>query len=184
MSSKDLLRNYRHDAKLSKPYRTAHALDWASIHLKGQAIPYNNLLKAIEGYASMPRLNTLEVNRLRNSMTRVREILRVKYDRALVIVPGIGARATVDDEDQANNSVKPQTRRFIQVGEALKKRVDMMDISKIPKTKENQVTLAWLNDRIKPFMKQIDNGVLQKLLPPVDAAPAPTNNKKKTPADE
>jgi hypothetical protein len=161
-------KSYRHDPKQSKPERMAHALDWAAVHHKGEAVPYNTLLKAIEGYSQMPRLKTKEVEHVRHSMSRVRGILLSKYNRGLVPMPGIGARATVDDEDQTHNVLKPAARRVAAACENLKKRAAPINFNKIPKTKENVALLAWIDKQIKPLIKQIESGFSEKLLPPVD----------------
>jgi hypothetical protein len=177
MSTKTLFHGYRHDPKMLKPYRIAHALDWAAIHHKAEPMPYNLLLKAIEGYdGRTPSLKSKEVESMRNSMHRAREILRVQYNRGLVTVPGIGVRATVDDLDEAHNDVKPQLRRYVLAGESLKKKADMVNINKIPNTKENQPIRAWLEKTLKPHVKQIDSGALQKLLPPVNVTPDKKKN--------
>jgi len=89
-----MFHGYQYDPKMLKAQRAAHALDWAAVHHRGDAVPYPILVKVIGGYERAPKLKSPEVESLRGSLSRIRKILLTQYDRGLVVVPGLAARAT------------------------------------------------------------------------------------------
>src|ERR1035437_10083710 len=88
------------DFKLSIPNRAAQYLDWAAKNYPHQYTPYNLMCQALMGYERTPKLSNGEVERLRSSSGRIRKILVEKFGRDLVVQPGLGPRATVDDTDK------------------------------------------------------------------------------------
>ncbi len=162
----------------SRVTRLAHALDWAAVHYKGHFVQYNILSQGIHGYSSTPRLKAKETEEIRKALSRVRPILLATYGRGMVQSPGVGVRATVDAEDAARNDAQPILRRFVRMGARVKERVDNVNVADIPKTKANASLINWLQRSVKPYVAQITDGALDKLLPPVEPVDGDDKDKK------
>jgi hypothetical protein len=154
-------KGYHHDATMTIPERTAHALDWAAAHNGGMIVPYNILLKAVMGYNRMPRLKTEEVEALRRKMSRARQLLEKVYGRALVAVTGIGVRATVDGEDAVRNSAKPAGARLERAAQIFKDRLALVNKAEV----QDKELLAWLRGA-NAHVKQITAGSFDDLAKP------------------
>lgn len=155
------------DTKLSKTARIAAFLDyWAENHPYDFAA-YNEVLKAIEGYSSLPRLENKEVDRVRSNCSGASRILRERYSRELVRHPGLGVRATVDAMDAIRHV---QTKKMARVESAVKQVSavdDNIDLKSIPDTAENRPLKDWYKRDVKGILKQIASPeMLSRMLPP------------------
>jgi len=161
------IRGFKPDYKQALTTRAAHFLHWAAINYPRQYTPYNVLVKAVQGYSKMPQLKSEEVERMRAGMTRVREILRTRFQRELDSVPGIGVRATVDSADTLTVSLPKRMRRLESAKKAVTQTVSLIDTASIPDTAEMKPWKAWLNKDVGEVMKAITSPDFEKkLLPP------------------
>lgn len=155
------------DAKLSKTARIAAFLDfWAAEH-PYDFVQYNEVLKAIEGYGYLPRLENKDCDGVRNRCHGAGRILRVKFKRELVRHQGLGVRATVDSMDVIRHV---QTKRSAKIENAIKAAAETdanVDIRSIPDTPENAPLKTWYKRDMKSLLKQLSSPeVMARMLPP------------------
>lgn len=153
--------------KFSIPNRAAQYLDWAAKNYPGQYTPYNLMLQAIMGYERTPKLKNAEVERLRNSLGRIRAILVEKYDRELVSQPGLGPRATVDDGDKLKMVMPKKAARLASARVQFVTTANSIDPKQIPNSPEMNSLKDWFSRSVKDVVKQIGSKEFEaKLLPP------------------
>lgn len=155
------------DLKMSMTQRIANFLDWAAAHRPKDFIPYNEILKNVQGYSKLPRLDNKEVNVIRSAMSRVRKVLHEKYNRGLVASVGAGVRATTDDLDRAKNELTKRARDVVRTSTRFKEVHAAIDSSKIPQTAEGQLWSKWIKGGAKELATQFtDPNFAKRLLPP------------------
>lgn len=135
MTKKEIAK-YEIDLGMSRTKRLAHYLDWAAKNLPRQWLQYNILWQSINGFKTLPRLDSKEVEIVKGSMPGVRKVLLNVYQRGMVTARGVGVRATTDDADllvhdvtQRSQGVANAINKFTQV-------VNLVNPSNIPKTEE------------------------------------------------
>lgn len=167
---------YEHDPKMSMAQRMANYLDWAATNWPGEYTPYNRMLKAINGYARMPHMDSKEVETMRASITRARSILIEKYGRELVTSPGTGARATVDDTDAAKNALAKKARHLSGAVASFKKTAAIIDASQVT----DPTVKKWLQTDVKAVLRLTQGDEFQKHLAlPAPAVVAPESKQEK-----
>jgi hypothetical protein len=153
--------------EMTLAYRGAHYLNWAADKFPGVYTPYNIMLQATQGYKRLPQLRNDEVDRLRNAIGRIREVLRRQYGRDLVPQTGVGVRATVDDADKLKNVLPGKVRRLKGAVKAVNDTAQAIDLSTVPNTPEMLPYKAWAGRELKDVIKQISSKEFDlKLLPP------------------
>lgn len=161
------LEDFPLDTEMSKPHRIAAFLDWWAKKAPYDFAMYNEVLKAIEGYKRLPRLDTEEVDSLRGRIGSAERIVHEKYRRAVVRHRGLGVRATVDDVDVVRHKSVDRTRKVERAIVALARQDEIVDVNKIPNTPENRALKQWYNRDVKGILKQIAAPeFLAKMLPP------------------
>jgi hypothetical protein len=175
------IRSYKPDMKMSLPQRAAHYLDWAAASYPGSYTPYNMLLKAIQGYAKTPRVDSDEVERLRRSLNgSVKGILRKQYTREVVTQPGYGIRATSDDLDMVKNSLTKKMVRLRGARNSVAQTVGMVDPANIPQTAEGKLWKDWYSRSAKDVVRQLTSPEFEKKLAlPMDTSDSNTNGSTK-----
>lgn len=157
------------DTGLTKPQRAAAFLDWWAHKHPYDFAAYNEILKAIEGYAKLPRMDTEEVEAVRGVVGRAANILHEKYRRGLVRQRGLGARATVDSADTIRHKAVDKSKRIERDIVALAKIDEIIDLKSIPDTAENRPLKQWYQRDVKGILKQIASPeYLAKMLPPAE----------------
>jgi len=155
-----------------KALRIAHFLDWWARTMPYDFAGYNEVTKAIEGYKHLPRLDSKDVERTRDTMARARVILRKKFNRDIHPSRGLGVRATVDDFDMVKNVA---TSRAIRVERSIRNLAEtdaMIDTRKIADTAETSPLKNWYNRSVRGILKQVASPEFAaKLLPPAPPAP-------------
>lgn len=146
---------YEYDKKQSLPERAAHALHWAAQHYPKQVVAYNHLLKAIMGFAQMPRLNNESVFQLRRKMNSIKKILHNIYGSGFYAVRNLGVRATVDSEDQLKTDLVGATRRFSSAAGGFQRAASLVNIKDVPNTPGNKAWIAWYNSSLKNQLSAI-----------------------------
>jgi hypothetical protein len=160
---------YRHVDEQTMPERIANALDWAAQHFPKQWAAYNELLRGVMGYKKKPSLRSREIEALRSRMSRVRSILATKYGRGLVTEPGVGCRATSNDEDILKTDMVAQASRLASASRSYARTASLIDITKVSQTKDNEPWLKWFKQDVRGRLAQIQSpDYLKKLLPPKD----------------
>jgi len=128
----------------------------------------NIACKAINGYKHTPQKGSDEVAKLRSRYGRVRAILRKTHKKDLIVEPGIGMRASVDDADVGIKSEPKYIKKFNSARAALVAVDSLVDWKKVPKTAENMPFILNHNKNVGPLLKEISTPTfLAKLLPPV-----------------
>lgn len=160
---------YKVIPELTLAQKVAHFLDWAATHVKKTYFSYSLICKAVRGLAHVPRMNTNEVEAVRKTMQRAKQILRDKYKRGFDFSRGLGVRATVDDNDTVNYTVATAAKRMVSSKMNLDKVSSIVDPSKLS-SKE-----ASYFENVTQASKRITNGHIQALLPPkpTPAQPSP-----------
>ena len=155
------------DTGLTKPQRVAAFLDWWAIKHPFDFAAYNEILKAIEGYNKLPRMDTEEVSAVRGITGRAAKVLHEKYKRSIVRRAGLGARATVDSADTIRHKAVDRSRKIERDIVALAKLDEIIDLKSIPDTPENRPLKQWYQRDVKGILKQIASPeYLAKMLPP------------------
>ena len=93
--------------------RICHFLDWAAVNCKMQYFQHNIVCKVVNNYQHTPRMDNKEVDTVRSAMYRVKKTLRKKYQRELHFKPGMGVRATVDDNDKVQYGLTTAAKGLI-----------------------------------------------------------------------
>jgi hypothetical protein len=163
--------------KLSKTARIAAFLDfWAQEHPYDFA-QYNEVLKAIEGFGYMPRLENKECDGVRSRCYGAGRILRRMHQRELIRHPGLGVRATVDAMDKIRHV---QTKKIARVEGTIKEVVDVdehIDLKTIPDTPENRPLKQWYQRDMRAILRQLASPeVLARMLPPPPPDPEGAGN--------
>lgn len=140
-----------------KHVRIAHFLNWASEQksLKGEAIPYVDVLKVAMQYPRRFRADNPEVREMRRAMGQVRKILEKEYKKGLVTIKNHGVRATVDSLDIARNVVEPTAHRIDTLSHKLNERVKLVDLKEIPDTVDGKKYKAFIKS-LKVDMKSLE----------------------------
>lgn len=161
---------YTPDLGMSMTQRIAHFLDWAAQHKPREFIPYNEILKAVQGYDHMPRLANREIDLVKGALTRAKKVLAEKYNRGYVAKPGVGVRATTDDFDRTKNALTKKAVKLGKAAAAFKAEHAAIDPSSIPNTAEAAPWRQWVMSSGRDLVKQLTE-VERKLLPPGDPTP-------------
>lgn len=154
------------DGAMTTVQKVAHFLDWAASNTPAEIYDYPDILKSALNQPRRLSESSREVELIRSAMGRVRKLLKAQYSRGLVIVRGVGVRATNSDMDVAQNCVTVKARAVSAATARLAAEAELVDVSKLPNTVEGK---AWAS-----YMKTI-NGVVKenqlsnlaaRLLPP------------------
>jgi hypothetical protein len=155
------------DLKLSMTRRIAHFLDWAAVNRPKEFIPYNEILKNVQGYRTLPRLANKEIDVVKSAMSRVRKVLHEEYNRGLLSSPGSGVRATTDDLDRAKNELTKRARDVVRTSTKFNEVHASIDASKLPTTGTDAAWKVWVKGGAKELASQFtDPNFAKRLLPP------------------
>lgn len=117
-----VLKNYKATDGLDDAERAAEFLFWASKKMPGRPVPIMHIVKAALALPTLPGENSKRVEDFKKRrMSRVRDLVFIKYERAVLSMPGFGYRCTVSSEDTANTYQEAQIRRFISAGAGIDK---------------------------------------------------------------
>jgi hypothetical protein len=160
---------YKVDVTMINAKRAAHALDWLARRHPYMIVPWNVLYRVIVISARTPLPGASEVKKLQRAAQRIRKHLIATFNRYLVVLRGIGVRATVDDLDKAKRVHVPATDKMVRTVQAVEDINTHIDVTKIPDTPENSPyrkviketkrMISDINERY-PIVKQIE-GVKQ-----------------------
>lgn len=155
------------DTALSKPARIAAFLDWWAQRHPYNFAAYNEILKAVEGYSRLPRMDTEEVEAIRACTGRAEKLLHGKYKRALIRHRGLGARASVDDADVIRHKQSDRAKKVERSIVALARQDEIIDTRRVPDTAENRALKQWYQRDVKSILRQVASPeFLAKMLPP------------------
>lgn len=157
---------FKLDMSLSKTQRIAAFLDWAAVHQPMKYMPFNVILKVIEGYKHLPQLNNKEVEFVRSAMSRVRGILLKKYKRGTDSQRGLGIRATVDDADMLRYDVAVKGKRVNDANRKFVELVNNVNAANIPNTPEMKPYRGYLAHAKKVVLAIQEPNFIKGLLPP------------------
>lgn len=147
--------------------RIAYFLDWWARQAPYDFVGYNEILKAVEKRASMPRLDTKDVDQLRGRMYGAKKVLRSEYHRDVVHLRGTGVRATVDHKDQLINTAPKDTVAVERSIKRLAATDAMIDMKKVPDDEETRPYKQWYTRSVRGILKQISAPEFtDRLLPP------------------
>jgi hypothetical protein len=151
------------DLGLSKPQRIAAFLDWWATKHPFDFAAYNEILKAIEGYKRMPRMDTEEVAHLQGRIGSAEKLLQNQYKRALIRQRGLGARASVDSADALDHKQVGRVRTMERAIAAVQRGDELINLKEIP----DSPTKRWYSRDVKVILKQFEApDALARLLPP------------------
>lgn len=160
------VKQFQVDPGDAKSRRITSFLLWAAQKHPYEWLPYNVVVQAINGYRRLPRMDSEEVELVKNCMTGVRAQLQ-EHARELVSQPGIGIRATVDDADTLKVALPTKVKRFNAAKRAVITTASIIDPSAIPDTPENKPWLKWLKTSVKGVIRELESPAFNdKLLPP------------------
>lgn len=78
-----------------------------------------------------PAHDSRHVDMIRNCIDRAREILKKEHGRALLAVPGMGIRATIDSGDALETDVEIKARRHTQATKRLNEAAALVKMSEL-----------------------------------------------------
>lgn len=159
------IQSYKYPSDFTKTQRIAHFLDWLAKKYPRQFAQYNLITRAINGYRRTPGLKTREVELVRSSLTRAKQILSEDYHRGAVTMPSVGVRGTIDDDDRAANELPIKMRRLSSAKRSVERTVEGIDPRKVtdPKIKK------WLRTDVGMIMKSLEEANFDvRALPPAE----------------
>lgn len=154
---------YPLDNNMTVPHRVAHCLNWAAETHPYHPLTYPVLYQCIMGLAAPPRRDNKEIELLRSRNQAVKKILHERYKRGLVIIAGMGVRASVDDADRFKNCTKRAIKRVDSAAKGAQKELMAVDAKNIPNTPENAEAIDFLQKEKKLTLGSI-NDLLKKTL--------------------
>lgn len=167
MSTKKSASEYKPVLTMSKTQRIAHFLDWSAMHVPYEIMPYNIILRAIEGYEHTPRAGSQETIALRKVTKGARAQLLKLYSRGMLSEPGVGLRATVDDADMVKTDVAKKSSRVQSAVKSLADSVEKVDTKSESFQGLTTEWKDWFKTNAKDVVKQMASPeYLRKLLPP------------------
>jgi hypothetical protein len=151
--SKVDLSAYKKDDTMILSARCAHFLDWCARNQPGLCIAPNIMCKHIMGYKEhTPMLKSKEVVSLRGKYSTIRKILRVKYERALIVETSAGVRASIDSEDILINDAPKKIAKVASAKHALVLMDSLIDIKTVPHTAENAPYRKMYSQQVVPLL--------------------------------
>jgi len=143
--------------------RIAHFLVGFAKMAPGIFVPYPMIARAIHGLPKTPSDGTQIVSTTQDSVGRARKIAQEEYGCSIASERGVGARATVGDEDLARTRVVPLARGLAMAHGRLAAETGLVDPEKIKDEKlksfvknEVRTTLKMLaaDDRITRLLER------------------------------
>jgi hypothetical protein len=111
-SKKDGLWDYRAPAELDGVGRAVGFLLWAAKNFPRRPVPITHIVRVALSERSLPKEESKDVTNFRqNKMAVVRHRLEDKHNRGIVYHPGMGYRATVDEDDKLENVFERKRKR-------------------------------------------------------------------------
>ncbi len=154
------------DTSLTKPARIAAFLAWWAKQHPYDFAAYNEILKAIEGFKKLPRMDTKDVESVRECTGRAEKILRRDYQRELIRHRGLGARASVDSLDVIQNKQVTKARRMHSAAKSFIDTDNLIDVRSIPDTAAARPWKHWYQRDAGAILKMVNSEeFLGKLLP-------------------
>lgn len=161
----------------SLTHRAAHFLDWAAQHYPQEYVPYNFIVRAIQGYNKTPRLDTEEVESLRRALSRIGRILQQKFKRGKTTSPGQGVRATTNDVDAVKTEIRNKMVRLQSAKVALEQSASIVDPTRMPAGPEKK----WFTEDVGAILKTLKSPSFEArfALPAAIEPPKPKANDEK-----
>lgn len=154
------------DTSQTKPARIAAFLTWWAKQHPHDFAAYNEILKAIEGYKKLPRMDTKDVEAVRECTGRAEKILHRDYKRVLIRHRGLGARASVDDLDIIRNKQVQKAKRMHSAAKSFIDTDALVDVRTIADTAANRPWTNWYRRDAGAIVKMVNSeDFLGKLLP-------------------
>ena len=164
-NAKTFLAGYKHDESMFLGQRAAHCLVWAAQHHPRIFVEYNVLLRGIMGYGKTPSAKGKECERLRSNMSNVRRVLERDYKCGLVVQPGLGVRATVDDEDRTRFDLRQKMDKLAGAKKRAQNTLNDIDGSKV----KDRHLKRYLNWGARHILRACDEADFDtRALPPPD----------------
>jgi hypothetical protein len=152
--------DYKVDKEMSVPRRTADFLSWYASKAPYRIVPLPDLTKVVTLLPRRPGQDSKEVDTQKSRTQRVKALLEHEYGIGLVVIPGKGMRATVDDEDFSRHCVGKTAKRAKGTLTTLARQTGMVNMRNIR------------DDQLKSFMssmrsltKELNPDTLEKRLP-------------------
>lgn len=159
---------YNAPTELSPNRRAADALNWAAEKFPYQYAQWNVLLKAIQGYKRLPRLDSEAVIHLKKSATSIRRHLYTHHARVMDSEPGMGIRALVDDADTLRIAMPKKFRRLSSAKHGAEAVAAMIDLGNVPDTEELHHYKKWMKSDVMGILTTLKKANFdRRALPPV-----------------
>jgi hypothetical protein len=155
---------YPLDNKMTMPQRMAHCLNWCADDYPYEIVSWRILYQAVMGMAVLPSSRNADVENLKSRSQAVKKLLNERYGRGLVIVPGVGVRASVDDFDRGQNCVVRATKRAASAVAGAKREIEAVDIRKIPDSPETKKYKDWHRQNATPMLASANELLKRALL--------------------
>jgi hypothetical protein len=158
-TTKTSFSDYKVDRDMSITRRVADFLNWYAEKCPKRVVDLPDLIKTVRMERRRLHPDSQEVTRFKGRLWRAGEIMYADYGREIVTIPGIGVRATTDDEDIARMKLSKRARTSQRAAEKAVMTADLIDERNITDRKLR----TWVRS-IKGTVKQI-NALGTKLLP-------------------
>ena len=139
----------------------AHFFNWAAQHHPHKVVPWNVVFFGI--YGKRKGLKSKEVELLRGKSSAIRAALQEDYERTLLTIKGLGARATVNSDDVVKNAMPGIGRRVRSSIRAISATNELVTVNEIT----DPAWRKWHQREIRSCVKVLTSpDFLNKLLPP------------------
>jgi len=160
------------------PRRIARFLHWAAEDMPGRFIEPNIIARIACNLKHTPKLDSLDVRKVKNAMGGAKKILLAEYHSSLKAARGIGYRATFDDTDLAQQQLETDAANIVRGVERMEVTRSAIRINKI-----NDPAVRARVVRLSGVVKKLTSAeVLEKLRlpsPAVDKKPPNNQNHEK-----
>lgn len=162
----DFIAGFKLEGKMSIAHRIVEFLRGAAEVVPKEPIAKQLIAKAVFGLAKTPQKDGDKTRVVSAALTRAREIARATYGRSIHVEPFLGARMTVDDEDQVKTRVAATATRLNSAHRALTAEAALVDERKLPAGPHKK----WFHEQVKPSLKlmEAENRIVN-ILPPKGA---------------
>jgi len=162
---KDGLWDYKPPAETDGVSRVVGFLLWAAKNFPRRPVSIQHIARIALSEKNLPKEDSKEVDLWRGKMATIRKRMKDKHNRGIVTHPGIGYRATVDEDDKLENVFEPKRKRMQSAITGYNAGQSMIDPDKL-KTKINKERFESLAEAGKRLNSP---AILKRLAPPEES---------------
>lgn len=150
-------------------------LMWASIRYPKEFVLHEEITQAIFVIGRTPTKASKHVKSVAKAMSRARKTMKDKYKQDIIVLRGVGARATTDDLDIMQTAVIRDVEKHERTAKSLKDTVTLVNNKKLdalideapPDVRDDlRIAKEWFVEHLQKYIKVLDKHAAKALLPP------------------